>query len=561
MLKVICGSISKSLYFRSICSCSAAFILISTIAPDDSLAADATRPRNPRANVRSNGKKRVKDFKSGELDIFAPPPGTRKLLQLTELHKIVEKQGLAMKLARENLRDVDEQVISSRRQFEPRASISTSYNSTTTTTYATDELPGSKTNNKSASAAISINGQIAQGLSYSFSTPSYSRSMTGAITAASPAAGKLTSKSVPTDDLNLYDPDANYSDSSQISASITANLIKGSYWAEGRFNNRKIEIGRQIGRENFRVAAIQAHIEAEQAFYDMVQKQIRLRISEKALETSKKISADLKEMVAVGESDKISLLRSEQQIANSEIELNSAKNDYSDSREKLREILSMTTEEFTGLYPDTREILKIPAPPKESKDELIRMALQNRPDLRIQELGLEQQTLDTRISGFNRLPNLDLSVSTSRSATDQGFGRTTNSALEDGPRNLSWTLSTSYQLIGNTDFDSFRKAKIALEKSRINRDKVLNQVNKEITSTLERLKIAYIRLGHAKANREVSETKVSAEYEKFIVGESDNKNLIEAQNEVTQARITELQAYIDVRNANASLGQAVGKDP
>ncbi|NBQ53112.1 MAG: TolC family protein [Proteobacteria bacterium] len=99
-----------------------------------------------------------------------------------------------------------------------------------------------------------------------------------------------------------------------------------------------------------------------------------------------------------------------------------------------------------------------------------------------------------------------------------------------------------------------------MQKSRINRDKVRNQVSKEITSSLERLKIAYIRLGHSKSNREVSETKVDAEYEKFIVGESDNKNLIEAQNEVTQSRITELQAFIEVRNTASSLNQALGRE-
>jgi outer membrane protein TolC len=125
---------------------------------------------------------------------------------------------------------------------------------------------------------------------------------------------------------------------------------------------------------------------------------------------------------------------------------------------------------------------------------------------------------------------------------------------------VTWSLSTSYQLIGNTDFDTFRKARIALEKARINRDKVLNQVSKEITSSLERVRIAYVRLEHAKSNREISETKVSAEYEKFIVGESDNKNLIESQNEVTQARISELQAYIEVRAALSFLQQAIGAE-
>jgi len=254
------------------------------------------------------------------------------------------------------------------------------------------------------------------------------------------------------------------------------------------------------------------------------------------------------------------LMRSEQQIANAEIDLNTARTDYSDSREKLREILSLTAEEFEGVYPDAQEILKLPPVPTMTKDQAIAIGLANRPDLKIQELSLEKEVLDTRVSGLNRLPNLDLSVSYGKSGTGQGFGQTTDSALKEGSRSLSVSLSTSYQLVGNTDFDSFRRAKIALQKSRINRDKVRNQVSKEITSSLERLKIAYIRLGHSKSNREVSETKVDAEYEKFIVGESDNKNLIEAQNEVTQSRITELQAFIEVRNTTSSLNQALGRE-
>jgi len=499
------------------------------------LAVAAAKPASKAsAKVTEKAKEKIKDrdkdLRSGEVDIFAPPPGTKKLLSLKELHALVDKQGLAMKLAREELRNVDEQVISSRRQFEPKAALSSSYSSTTNVVKETDAMPGSKTQSKSANLGLGINGQIVQGVSYSLSTPSFARSMSST---------------------------SEYSDSSQVSASLSLNLIKGSYWSEGRFNDRKIEISRLSGYENFRAATIRAHIEAEQAYYDLIQKQIRLRIGERALETSRKISDDLKEMVEVGESDKISLLRSQQQIANSEIDLNSARNDYQEAREKLRETLSMKAEEFDGLYPDARAILDIPPPPKMTKDQALKAGLANRPDLKVQELALEQQSLDTRVSGFNRLPNLDLSVSSSRSGTGQGFGQTTDNAIKDGPQSLTWTLSSSYQIVGNTDFDSFRKAKIALEKATINRDKVLNQVSKEITSNLERVRIAYIRLDHAKSNREVSETKVSAEYEKFIVGESDNKNLIEAQNEVTQSRITELQAFIEVRNSLSSLKQAL----
>lgn len=500
-------------------------------------------------------KDRTKDLKSGEVDIFAPPPGTKKLLTLKELHVLIDKQGLAMKLAREELRNVDEQVISSRRAFEPKAALSSSYSSSMTVTKETGEMPGSKTQSKSANASLAINGQIVQGVSYSLSSPSFARTMTGMI-----QNNMIENNFTPVTPMMLAENTSNYSDSSQLSASLSVNLIKGSYWAEGRFNDRRIQIAALTGRENFRAATIRAHIDAEQTYYDLIQKQIRLRISERALETSKKIAADLKEMVEVGEADKISLLRSQQQIANSEIDLNTTRNDYQEAREKLRETISMEADEFEGLFPDAHEILKIPPPPKTTKEQAIAAGLANRPDLKIQELALEQQGLDTRISGFNRLPNLDLSVSSSRGGAGQGFGQTTDNAWSNGPETVTWSLSTSYQLVGNTDFDTFRKAKIALEKARINRDKVLNQVSKEITSSLERVRIAYIRLDHAKSNREISETKVSAEYEKFIVGESDNKNLIEAQNEVTQARITELQAYIEVRTSLSSLRQSIGRD-
>ena len=498
-------------------------------------------PAFAKTSAKTLIKPKATDLQSGEVDIYAAPAGTKKLLTLIELRSIVDKQGLALKLAREELNNIDEQFISSRRQFQPKAALSSTYSFSGSTTPASEYAPETESISKSAGLNLAITGQIVQGLSYSLTSPAFSRTM-----------------SMVEAPLMLSEMTGNYKDSSQVSSSLTANLIKGSYWVEGRFASRKIEIERLTGRENFRAATIRAHIEAEQAFYDVIQKQIRMRISERSLEASKKIAEDLKEMVAVGESDKISLLRSEQQISNSEIDLNAGRTEYSDSREKLREILSMKAEEFEGVYPDAREILKLPPAPSMSNAQAIAIAMANRPDLKIQDLSLEKQNLDTQVSGLNRLPNLDLSVSYSKSGTGQGFAPTTDAALKGGARTLSVSLATSYQLIGNTDFDSFRKAKIALEKARLGRDKVVNQVSKEITSNLQRLKIAYIRLGHAKSNRDISATKAGAEYEKFIVGESDNKNLIEAQKEVTQSRITELQAYIEVRNTISSLSQALG---
>ena len=107
-------------------------------------------PAFAKTSAKTLIKPKATDLQSGEVDIYAAPAGTKKLLTLIELRSIVDKQGLALKLAREELNNIDEQFISSRRQFQPKAALSSTYSFSGSTTPASEYAPETESLSKSA---------------------------------------------------------------------------------------------------------------------------------------------------------------------------------------------------------------------------------------------------------------------------------------------------------------------------------------------------------------------------------------------------------------------------
>ena len=82
-----------------------------------------------------------------------------------------------------------------------------------------------------------------------------------------------------------------------------------------------------------------------------------------------------------------------------------------------------------------------------------------------------------------------------------------------------------------------------------------------MSSSIESIKSGQQKLKIAEMSREMSEQNLSAEFEKFRVGESNIKNLVDAQKETDTARISEATARIDLIKSITAHENALGELP
>lgn len=75
------------------------------------------------------------------------------------------------------------------------------------------------------------------------------------------------------------------------------------------------------------------------------------------------------------------------------------------------------------------------------------------------------------------------------------------------------------------------------------------------------LSSSYRRLKISGLNRQLSERKFSAELEKFRVGETNIRDVIDFQTELTNSRVNEMNSRIEILIALAQLRSALGQLP
>ncbi len=206
-------------------------------------------------------------------------------------------------------------------------------------------------------------------------------------------------------------------------------------------------------------------------------------------------------------------------------------------------------------------------------DAAIETALGSRIDLRAQRQQLDIADLNLDVTQSNALPDLSLSASYSLSGVggnlfqrDQLGGDpilVQEGGYFDGLQSIAdfdtptWnlTLSGSYPLGTNTSKLNAERAELQLQQQAISlRTQELNVVT-QVTSAGLAVRNTFLQYQAAVRNREAAEQNTQAELARLQVGVATNFEVVQAQNQLTTARLSELQSLINHVNAIANFDQ------
>lgn len=473
------------------------------------------------------------------IDIYAAPADAKKLISKQELLSILNSSGLPIKIAKESLRGADETRKAYTLSKVPKIGLNLSQGRTVTDVRESELAGASQSNADNRSATVTVGGDVVQGVNYSLSLPKLSQTRTSA------AAG-------------AEDDSPTVSTSAAVEASLGISLLKGSYFLTGQIPGRRADLDQLIAKETYRNSQIQATLQGEQAFYDLVQKYIRQRIVERSMASAQALLADVIDMVKAGEADRLSLVKAKVQVSQAEIDLLTSQSDFAGAREAFRELLGVSAEDGVTIFPDPSELKVKPEMPKIVPSEAVDVARKNRPDFRLQKLNASKSKLDVDAAFSNLLPQLDFKSSVASAGRDTVTGESINKARDFRDRQISLVLELSYTFTNFSERSAYRQARIAAQKATFETDQLTRKIVKEIGSLQQKIDIGFRRLKISEINRELAEEKLQAEYSKFKVGESGIRNVIDFQGELLGARVTELNSRVEVMLALSQYRGALG---
>lgn len=377
----------------------------------------------------------------------------------------------------------------------------------------------------------------------------------------------------------------------RIASNSADRQINPSYFGRGNLNftqpllrnfgrlatSRGIYLARvdnQISRENFETIVADIVEQVETAYWSVVESRELFVVAEESMALARDLDRRNRIQVDVGTLAPIELVQSEATIAERDEQIITAEARLRDAGDELLRLLNlpelMARElEVTPLTDPKTAPLEIDV------EDAIRVALEERPEVRSQRLRVGQLGIDAAYFDNQKLPTLNVRGGYG----SQGLG---GSGLipvsEDEVLVLNTDFSDAFQTVLDREFTGWNVglffayplqnraaraqaaiATLALAQGTTQLSQVELSVITEVRSAARRVRTAEQQIQSAQATSRLQTRNLEAEQKRYENGMSDSFRIAQIQNELVGARSREVTAVTSYRLALADYYRAIGR--
>jgi outer membrane protein TolC len=359
--------------------------------------------------------------------------------------------------------------------------------------------------------------------------------------------------------------------------------------------------GIRVARNNEKVSEIQFErqlidlvAQAQRSYWDLVFSAEDIKVKQRSMDLAQKTLSDNKIQVEIGTLAPIDLVQAESEVANRRLGLVTSSYSEVQTQDLVKKLLTSQGDPGTVLAkltpvdgvrtPSTTDVLPV--------DEAIKVALENRPEIKQIQLDLENKRIDYEYTKNQLLPSVDLIASytqtgvagTKTTGGSSFFGQSPPLCSPELPPTvrcinpeLVGGLGTavgqvfSYNYTGYSAGISIQiplrnraaqadNARAATER-RIAENRMTAQAQQialEVRNALTQVDMNKARIEAAQKARELSERRLEAEQKKFDLGASTIRFVLEEQRNLAQAQTDEILSLINYTKSLVDFDRATG---
>lgn len=364
---------------------------------------------------------------------------------------------------------------------------------------------------------------------------------------------------------SLLNPSYNTSTSLQYTQPLLAGF---------RTDNQRAALETQAIQSQITNLQVQAQIEnirhqVRQAYWALRAAIEQIEIQRRNLAQAEQLLAENQTLVRLGRMTDLQLLQAEAQVASAQQSLLAAQVQWQNQELNFKRLLiSGPGDPLLNVTINPTD-LPVLVDQEVDIEAAIQVALSQRMDIRQQREQLDISRINLEVSRAATLP--DVSLSASYSLSGVGGNQYERSGLggdpvlvqpggwRDGLQALrefdtpTWNVSINASIpIGiNTAKENYERARLQLQQSELALRSQELAIITQVTSAGLAVRSTYLQYEAARRSREAAERSAEAEMLRFSVGASRNFEVVQAQNALTQARLSEMQALINHVNAIA----------
>jgi outer membrane protein len=382
-----------------------------------------------------------------------------------------------------------------------------------------------------------------------------------------------------------------------ITFSLTQPIFRGRSFDA---NRRVIEIAKRnlsLTDVQFRQRSIEIIAAVQRAYWDLTYALRNLQVQRDGVKDAKDQLEHNRRLVEEGQLAPIDIVAADTQVANFEQALYDALNVVTQAENNLKNLIApsrtdkLWSESVTPVDPVALD------PPLTTLTEALTAALQNRPELEINEAQKDINKIDQRLYRELKKPQIDLVASYSSAGIGGSENPSFNSPFRCDPESPTYdqcvatqqmqrqNLLTALGSSGSSVTDIFAnkyptyrvgiqfnlplfgdktagaqlgRALVEGERLETQRQQLEQNIQIDVRNALQALRTAEARLRAAAIARENSAKQYESEQRKLDNGQSDIYRVLERQTALTSARSSELRAQTELNKAISDLQRATG---
>ena len=313
-----------------------------------------------------------------------------------------------------------------------------------------------------------------------------------------------------------------------------------------------------IALSELRAQVIDVVSEVQNAYWEVVNARADLTAATQALQLAKDQLAINEAEVRVGTLAPLEVLQARATVASRKVDVTTAELSVLNAEDDLKLLLN-----FDDSDPIWEAALTLTDDPLQDRytiglKESISTALLNREELQQLQDEITLQELSLRYAENQRLPGLNLVGALELGGSDDNVGGSMSAMSSADELSVTFGAEFSYSLGNRAAKSAVNSARLELDLSRLSLRNQEQTIAAEVRVAHRNVTTAYELIESTRVARELAEEQLKAEQKKYDEGLSTNFQVLEYQDELTQARSTEAQAITSYNQALVSLDQAIG---
>jgi outer membrane protein TolC len=341
----------------------------------------------------------------------------------------------------------------------------------------------------------------------------------------------------------------NYSFSAQLGVPLSDYFLRFPHLVKAsRAGERAAELGR-------RSAELEAANDSRVAYYEWVRARLQAVIAERQLAQVDRTLEQVSALAEVQRASRADLLRVQAQRAQAELAVAQTRQLVVLREDQLRILIGAKADETFAIGEDVRAELEVPV--IEAAPALADAAMGRRLEAKALDVAIDAIGYQKKTNLADRLPRLDAFASANYDNPNQRIligDAEFNGTWAVGAQ-LSWTLNDFLAAGPNEDAQDAQVQQLLAD-----RERLTYGVRTEVLATRQSVDLAQQSLATTAQGLSAAEESYRVRKELLAAERATIVELVDAETELTRARIAAIDARIDLRIALARLRHAAGLD-